>query len=564
MPNNICREFRHGYHVKGELESSSPGKPKRKDAVIVKELLHMPDGTTKKNLVIYEDLKRPFYITKPYYRNHKQKKEREHISKLDKFEATDTELPKEVMRRLGKRAYGKVSMRDVRMSPYVYGTEVDIVTLLKYEYGKKCDKTTPYEIMFYDIENDPDTHELNLLSIIYKEGDRIKVHLYTHEKYTAKYPNYTERVMKLWNEQIPDLIPKDMKKYLGYDPFDHIDIKINIAKDEMDLIRSAFVVLHHVGYDILTAWGGWHDISTIEERCLYHGVDPNDIFCDPSIPKEYRERNIKQGRTTMVTQAGAEKRLDPQEQWHMMRFPAKFYIVDFMATYYFNRRGGQKVYGGYSLENMASIVLGVGKLHLETIEGVSKALWHKLMVRDHFIDYTVYNIWDSLLMLFMEAKTGDLSIQLPLQCGVGTFDRYDRTPSLVLDDFHFYLLERDYILGTDVVNETYESELDRKKWVVTVEAWRTVSGDHRRLPGTNLLTNFRFYTYDSDQVSGYPSDTVVTNLSKETCVREVIKIEGHEPDNFKRQTINLMGGYANHVQFMREMFNAPTFKDLAA
>ena len=73
----------------------------RDDIHVVKELITYEDGTTKRNLRMITNYKRPFWVTKEHYRNHKQKKESEELKKLNEYYCTQSDLAKETGMRLG-------------------------------------------------------------------------------------------------------------------------------------------------------------------------------------------------------------------------------------------------------------------------------------------------------------------------------------------------------------------------------------------------------------------------------------------------------------------------------
>lgn len=543
---NVCKEFKHGYWL--EANDNRP------DTVVVKDVLHYPDGRSEPHLSIYQNVKKPFWITKEYYRNHKQKKEAEDIDKLTEYSATQSDLPKEALRMLKRPKYGNVTMRDVRMSPYVYGCEIDIVTLIKNEYAKKCDKITPYSITFLDIEADPRDSVINLITVAMKQGDKIVVHTYANKLFLPFVTNFEDIVKKKLYENIPDEADKDT--------IDRLDVHIHIEDNELETIKATFKQVHEWQPDILTAWNAFYDITTIADRLIAHGIHPKDIFSDPRLPETLREIDIKQGRTTMVTQAGKTQRLDIQEQWHRMRAPASFYILDNMASFYFVRKGEKKMQGGYSIDNVVDRILKIGKLKFKELTNLTGAEYHIYMVKHHMVEYTAYNIWDVVLMVLLEEKTKDLSLNLPNLCGVSTFDNFNSTPSMIFDDFHFKRLEKGRVVGTKVVNEEFDGSLGRDDWVVTVDSWRTEDNGVKALDGYPIPTNLRPCTEDADQTSGYPSDTIVMGLSKENCVRELISIEGLDKMTFKEQNLNLMGGRVSFIWYAQTMFKAPRHKEL--
>lgn len=65
------------------------------------------------------------------------------------------------------------------------------------------------------------------------------------------------------------------------------------------------------------------------------------------------------------------------------------------------------------------------------------------------------------------------------------------------------------------------------------------------------------------QVSGYPSNTLSINLSKDTCLRELLDIEGVKEEDYKLQNINAIFGKVNSIEYCTTMFNFPTLKELS-
>ena len=69
-------------------------------------------------------------------------------------------------------------------------------------------------------------------------------------------------------------------------------------------------------------------------------------------------------------------------------------------------------------------------------------------------------------------------------------------------------------------------------------------------------------SFEDPQESGYPSNTVAINLSKETTKRELISIDGIGKKTFKMNNINLVFGKVNHISYCTEMMNFPTMVEL--
>ena len=92
------------------------------DLHVIKVNVHFSDGSSEPKLLHKKGFKRPYYITKRKYQDHKEKKIYERLEKLDRFECTQSELVDQVARKLGR--HGRVSLRQLGDSPYLYGTDI--------------------------------------------------------------------------------------------------------------------------------------------------------------------------------------------------------------------------------------------------------------------------------------------------------------------------------------------------------------------------------------------------------------------------------------------------------
>ena len=67
---------------------------------------------------------------------------------------------------------------------------------------------------------------------------------------------------------------------------------------------------------------------------------------------------------------------------------------------------------------------------------------------------------------------------------------------------------------------------------------------------------------NTPQASGYPSNTLAANVSKDTTMRELLSVEGIEKEEFKLNNINLMFGKVNHIDYVSRMMKFPTLREL--
>lgn len=555
MSEEVKREFIHGIHIPKEVDKD--GKVMNRDAMVIKEKLHYPDGRIIPRLITIYDFKRSFYITKEVYRNHKQNKQWEYLDKLDKFTSTQSDLSKSILQKLGMNKFGKVPYRSAVKSPYVYGSDPSPLVLIKEEYFKRYGMRTPLDIAFWDIENDVDNDVISIISATRRVSkERIDVFAVINTtSYEAEIENIGSKVKKALMDNLPDNFPK------GYR--DALRIVIVEVSTEADLILKFWDKMHLWGPDILSSWG-IHDITHSLKRMKALNLSPKDILSDPNLDFSLRRMNIKRDKEERVSQSGKVTKVDFEKQWHLYRSPAKFYLMDNMAAFFFNKRNEQEQAGGYSLENTLQTVLKFGKLKFTGLpQNLTKEEEHRFLLKNKTVEYFAYNLFDDISMLSLEEKTTDLSITLPALAERSLMDTYNYLSVMILDDFHFFALDNDKVLGSQVVGEAFDGSLGRDEWTITLHPWKRAPTDEKgRLFEEGILpNNIGFGTGDEDVVSAYPKATVLAGLSKMTTKREVISIDGLSTTDIKRFGPSLSTGSVSHIGFIIGAFKGPSFTD---
>jgi len=526
----------------------------RDDTHIIKEIIHYKDGTKKPNLKIISNYKRPFWITKQHLQNHKEKKESEYLENLNAYSATQSSLGREVGIRLGQRYIGRTSIRDVQDSPFIYGLDVDSRVNIKKAYVDKYpDMISSFETVMFDIETDVDKGDITVISICAKD----KIYTAFTKKFLGpRETNLQEQLNHLYTKYIPQTnISIGMKR------------EYVLVENELDLIKVVFAKLHEWEPDIVAVWNIKYDIGVILEALETYNVHPKTIFCDPRLPDSLKSFRFKMGSMQKVTESGVVKPVSPEEQWHVIDAPASFYWVDAMSAHRFVRVGGKSIPGGYGLNNILKFELGdkLGKLTFpdETTVAVNGIDWHRFMSKNRPLEYIIYNQWDVISMHHLDEKTKDLSGVLAMLSNLSSFDVFNSGPKKIMDAMHFFYLENGRVLGSKPTRAEEDDSLGLGNWIVLLPSHRIKENGAKVIAeNPDLVTNTRFHVYDSDQVSGYPSDGMAANVSKDTTVREIIDIKGIEKEEYKLQNINLMFGKVNHVEYCETMFNFPSLLEL--
>jgi len=304
------------------------------DIHIVQELITDEDGT-RDDIKIIKNFKRPYWVTKPIYRVHSDKKEEEDISKVDKFYSTQSDLYFNAGKRLGERYAVVKDPRIIKSSPYLYGTDIDSRTILKRYYVKKYGEfTTPYRIGVFDIEVNTITNKIIILSLVtYKKGI-----IAILESYANRIPNLIPRLREGLEKHIPDV---SFKK----DILDNLTIKV--FKTEVDIVKYVFKQANYMHIDFLTGWNIKYDINEIIDRLKEKNIEPKDVFHYDKIPSKYAYFSFKEGRSKKITEAGREIPLPPEEQWHTIKSTTNYCFIDAMNSHRYVRTGGATTPGGY-------------------------------------------------------------------------------------------------------------------------------------------------------------------------------------------------------------------------
>lgn len=551
------------------------------DAHLIKEVLHMKDGTKVPALKLLLNFKRPFYVTATSHRDHLQKKEMEFIDRLMKYECTESDLRKEVARALNK-SWSRDSLRDLQSSPYIYGTDIESGVFIKYLYKQKYPNAfTASRVAGFDVETDifDDVNKTILMGSMVFEN---KAMLAVTKKFLQNHLVNTRAVLD-------KCIERNLKG-----EFTPADVEFVIVENDLEVIRTCFNWIHPKMPDFVAIWNMDFDISRIEETCKRHGVPMSDVLCDPIVPKEYRYCRYKRGSTHKTTASGVYKTKAMEEQWHTLFLSASFYVIDPSAAFKQLRITAQKE-GGYSLDYMLRKYVGKAKLTMNLGEGLAKKKWHMFMQDKHPIEYCIYNLYDSKGMLDFDEVTQDLKFSIYTAANYSPYHRFNSTPKKITDKYYFYCLDkRGMVLAAlppDVVedetaedlkadmlalerknNEEQEAEeeytedgdimsskgtLGLSGWTLTLDPQVSVLGLKLAQDAPSLNTNIRFYSFDVDATGAYPTVTQIANVSKSTTKKELIAIEGIPKSIFRMQNLNYVLGQTNAIEYCTTMHKLP-------
>lgn len=534
-----------------------PGKSSGKDMHLVKEIIHHPDGRKEPSLRKIYDYKRPYWITHPSKRNHKQKKEWELEDNLVRAECRQCDLVPHIARALGEgwRLQNKrpPSLRELHRSPYVYGSDISSTAIIKHAYmNRNPDLFTPFEVAIFDIETDVlyGTEDIMMATLSFKD----KCVTVVRKDFVAGTSDPHTRLMELDN------------LYLGeYNRKRNIDWEVLFVDRSSEIIVEVFKRAHKWMPDFVAIWNIDFDLPKAVAALERDNIDPANVFSDPSVPYEHRFYRYHQGQKQKKTASGKITPRKPSDQWHSVFCPASFYFIDAMCAYR-QVRIGRAEEQSYALDSILDKILGIRKLNFTMADGLVKLEWHKFMQAKHPLEYIIYNKFDCVSVEELNDKTTDLSIALPLNAEHSDFSNYNSQPRRLVDKLHFFVKERGYVFAS--TSDEMETDFDKMTvgldgWIVTLPAHLVADNGLcviKDMPW--LRTNIRAHVGDLDVSAAYPTNQGVFNISKQTTFRELIEIVNVPESVVRAQGINLSAGHTNAVEFCTEMFGMPTHEDL--
>lgn len=523
------------------------------DLHFVKEKIHYEDGSSEKRLKVIKDYKRPYWITMEHYRRHKKKKEQELLTRVRPYSATESNLWKDIGRNLNYGITMRDNIRKIKNNPYIYGCDVDSRVFLKKEYETKYpDSFSTYEVACLDIETDIDTEEI-LCASIARNGEVFTVIV---KSWVKKELDFDNRLNNVFRNNIPI---KDIK------------MSYKLVEDELELLKVLINKAHEWQPDFLAVWNINFEMTIFKKLCVKYNVDIKDIMSDPNVPKEQRYFVYKEGQDSRVTASGVRKTYEPKDKWNVVLSSSSFYWIDPMTIYNYIRAGGKKVPTGYGLDSILGHELGkeYKKLkfpNLSDEDEMDNIEWHKFMSRQHPIEYIVYNQWDVLSMLVLDAKTKDLNTTLPILAGINPYEIFNSNPKMIVNEILFVYLENGCVLGSKGVEDDKLDNLGLGGWIVTLQnnLLNVENGKKCIKEYKELDTNIRTHVSDIDQTSGYPSNTIAFNVSGDTTTRSIINIEDENIDTetMRCENINLTMGPVSSLQYCQTMLNFPTLQQL--
>lgn len=545
--------------VKRELIFSTlvPSKEnKDDDALVIKEVLHGPDGLRKSNLRVIPNYQRPYWLTKPEYRDHNDKKEWEHSIKLDKYTTNQRRLANEIFYKLnGFYSNQYVRLTDVTASQYVYGADISPNVLIAHEYKTRFPNLfTPSTLAVMDYEWDVKDGHGRILCGAIAMGNKLHIGM-TREFIGNLEPYVEQRVLEGLHTHFYDFLKER-----------NITPKITISDTPGRLVLSLLKSAHDWRPDFLGFWNMAGDINKMLEMLRAENIDPAFAFSDPSIDKKYRYFNWRQDKIIKTKSNGDTTRKHHADLWHVVTAPSSFYCVCLMAAHK-HCRAREQNRNSYALDGILEEYIGEKKFDAPGVPKMNHNVdWHKMMQSDYKIEYLIYLGQDVVGPIKLDEKTKDISHSLRRDSDISELAKIKSNPTTLSDDLYFSYAEKNKIIGstsadmrTPLDNETPSV----KNWIVTVPSYLTHGmGGNFIEEYPKLETNIVAYVADVDASGAYPTSEICLNVSKNTRAFEVCSIEGLTTTMQRAVGINMTSVDMNCIMLANELFGLPTIPEL--
>jgi hypothetical protein len=523
------------------------------DLHVVKEVLHLEDGTRVPNLQHVWDYQRPYWMVKQGQRTFVQYLDYIEEDRCQKFMTNQTKLIASIGRQIGRPKF-QGSLRDVCTSPYVFGADIKSTACIKKDYKRKYpDINTEFSVAVFDIETDVvhGTEEAIMATLSFKD----RVLTVVKKSFVKGILDVERKLYILLEKYIGDVV-----KQRG------VKVEFVFVDQEIDIYVNAFGRAHELKPDFMAIWNQMFDVREFIKACDRAGVDPASIICDPSVPDEYKYFRFKIGPSQKKTAKGLIMPIKRAAQWHTAFFPASFYIMDSMCAYRHTRQGKQEE-SSYALDAILKRNNIGGKLKFAEADGYTDLAWHEFMQANYPLEYIIYNIYDCIGVEILDEKVKDLAVVISQFSDTSDFEDFKSQPRRKCDELHWFFLEHGFVIGT--TNSSLHGDMEkrilgREDWIITLaNALVEKYGLKVIQENPELITTIFAHVGDLDVSASYPTGECAFNMSRRTTKRELCRIFGISEDEVRMQGMGLSAGHVNSLEYSMSMFKAAELPTLA-
>jgi hypothetical protein len=544
--------------------------PDKHDAVFVKVNQYLEDGSVRPALKKIYRPKRKFWVTKKGMQSvYNEKKEWETIQNLDEYVTYNDQLTTEAFKALnGFHPNQFISLRQLSKSPYLYGTDISVESLIKYQMDKKFNETglTKRGVTSggFDTETSmfkDDFGKLIMATITHEELVYTSVlrsffkkdTTSTDDEIIKNIEGYIDRILKDQKKIFPS---KEAQKAIGDRQFKY---HIHIADTPIDILRYTLGNLHKNKTDYMTIWNIEFDIPVILRTCEQAGVDPSEIFSPEEVPKEYRKFLFKvdKGKHGDIS----------SRRWHWLYGPSYTQWIDAMCLYSILR-----IVSGYENNYSLDYILRKNKVsdgklkfkeEIPSANEMSTADWHRFMQSEHPYEYILYGIFDVIGMQVLGWINHDIASMNTLlkYTPCQNFNKQTRRSA---DEIHFYCINMSPMHVPAATAAWGDDGHDiAKKGGAVLPAERAYRA------GANVLREALFrethvhpHVNDIDFSALYPNNDMMCNVSRETKRAMILEIEGFSREDVRSYLSQYLAVEENAIPMCHKYFNLPNYQEM--
>lgn len=333
----------------------------------------------------------------------------------------------------------------------------------------------------------------------------------------------------------------------------HIDnpqIQFMMYDDELELIRSFFLLVHRNQPDFMQAWNMAFDIPYLYERTKVLGGDPNIILTHPAFEEKYAEYYVDERNGTDYELRGDYYNIAGYTIWLDQ-------LIQFAS-----RRKGQAAFPNFKLDTAASIITkgAVRKLSYKHITTQISEL-----PRKDYKTFVFYNIMDTIAQKCIEESVNDIDYVYNVTVVNDTmFSKAHRQTVYLTNRVRKFFLERGYVLGNNC-----NIGKGPKYWGALVHNPEH-NTDYSKVKQNGMVLNMTDNSDDFDFKALYPSITRENHMSPDTIIGKIfIPQKVHDLENPYYNPHYDRGGQfledltsGNPLEFNKRWFGLAGFKDM--
>lgn len=540
-------------------------RDKLKDMTFIKQTSIHENGDRTNQFLKVPDYVRPFYIVREKYRKFQQKKDYIDKRLVKEYKSTQARLAMSIKRVLYGINDRNAELMVVKNNPYVFGCETPVPVLIKHKYFERYgdyQETEASTMAAYDVETD----------MINGEGEDVIMASTTFKKHI-----YFAVVRSFFDGMSDDEILEGLKKAEDELIGERLrrreaTVHYEIVDTQTEVVENNIKCWHMWEPDYISSWNASYDMQRNEHALIMGNRDLEEVYTDPSLPREFRYYEYDKGRTHKRKENGDSQPLEWQEQYPTVRAAAKWQWLD-GASFYAIKNAPKGKKESYSLEFTAQDNGIEGKLYTDRGSHLTqgKGAWHKWMQKYAKFEYCMYNISDNLVIEELDEKTNDVALNLPLLLKSTEFFNYPSQPKCISNELSFIAEEHGFIWGTKGrgSKDDPDKKLDVHKptlgeWIALLETEKNADNGKAIFIGMpGIRSRGRGLTDDIDVEGAYPTATVALNVSNKTTRMEACAIQGLNPLQFREVGVNYASSpKANAVSLCETLHGFPGYEEM--